>query len=130
MRYPESADEEFLKTKLDKSEVKDKVNSYPQEAELKKMTSLPIDDIYCNPALSFKQEISSYGLSLIAAGKPDDYYFSVRYSFPVRKKILFGLYIQKKIEVIKKNFAADEAHSLLNMFLEENYTLLQKQMSD
>ncbi len=126
--HPESPEPEVLKIKLEKDQVKDKVNNYPWEAELAKMTSLNADDVYCDPALEFEQETGGFGFCLRAIGKPEKYRLSVWYLYPRRRKILFGLLSVTEKPWLKKEYPPERALNLLDLFLDMKYDLLLSEM--
>lgn len=128
--YPEMADAELLSTKLGKDQVKKKASEYPWKSELKRMASLHSDDVFCNPALEFELEGGGYGFCLRAIGNADNYHFAVWYSFPVKISTFFGLFNRTSIEVIKKEFSTEKAFHFLDLYLEEEYTQLQKEIQE
>lgn len=123
-------DIEFKEEILDKIHVLEIIRNYPWSKELKREKELPQKDWYYAPSLDFKNIEDNYSFCLTADGTPDEVSFSVWYNRPVKRKVLFGLFGEKdKMEVIDKWFTKEKALELLDMFLNQEYAKIEKEMN-
>ena len=114
--HPETKEIEYLDTTLTTDEVKKIFNDYPWEAELVKMVELYTDAFY-NPSLEFKNIEDNHSLGLTAIKEGSNLMFS----------ILFDK--NDDIEALEKSsFTNDNALEYLNLFLAEDYELLEGKM--
>lgn len=116
--HPESEEIEYLDTILTTEEVKKIFDDYPWEAELVKMDGL-YTDAYYNPSVEFKSTVNSYSLGLTAIKEGSRLMFSV----------MFGK--NDKTEPLEKSsFTKEDALVFLNLFLSEEYELLEERMTE
>jgi hypothetical protein len=125
--YPEKEEIEFPDKRLTGEEVLEFVSSYPWVDELKKLESIPFEEVNYNPSLDFKNLDDNYSFCLTAEGKPGAEKFAVWFNRKITYRPLFGLLGEKtKFEVIDRQFEVKESIELLKHFLRQDYDIIEK----
>ena len=116
--HPETKEIEYLDVNLTAEDVKKIFDDYPWDAELLKMIEL-YTDAYYNPSVEFKSIENSHSLGLTAIKEGSRLMFS----------LLFGK--NNDTEPLEKSsFTKEDALIFLNLFLSEEYELLEERMTE
>lgn len=123
---------EYPKDILSDKEVKEMVLNYPWKEKLKKLESMPSNEVYFSPSLEFTNLDNNYGFSLSAGmDESGNFSFYIWYNRPIMKKIFFGLIGEKeKFDLIDKWFSVKESYELLDKFLLKDYRTIERKMNE
>jgi hypothetical protein len=116
--HPETKEIEYLDATLSAEDVKKIFSNYAWEAELVKMVDLYTDAFY-NPSLEFKSTEDNHSLGLTAIKEGSNLMFS----------ILFDKNDEAE-PLEKSSFTKEDALEYLNLFLSENYEMLEGKMAE
>ena len=128
--YPDKAEIEYPKEILSAEQVKRIALNYAWKSELRKLKTMPYDQVNYNPSIDFTNQDDNHNFCLTAEGEPENFSFSVWYNRPKMKKVFFGLMGEKeKLEVIDKKFSKEEAYKLLDKYLAMDYNSVEHEMN-
>ena len=120
---------EYPKEKLNESDVIKLFKEYPWQ---KKLTEMNNAEAFYNPSLDFKNIANEKSLGISGHLENNEVKFSLWYKRPIKTKPFFGLFgTKEKMKVIDKwNFDKNKALEYLEVFLNKNYSKMERLMNE
>lgn len=128
--YPDKPEIED-KGLIDRDQILHAFDCYPWSDQLALLSSLAYGRVNYNPSIRFTNKENGRWLELTAEGTPTEILFSIWYSRPVLKKVLFGILGEREKEDVVDSgpFRLDQSKEVLDLFLEGNHEELERRLS-
>ena len=117
---------------LEKKGALDFFKKFNWNEELKKMNSLPKDEVFFSPSVKFENLFSSKWIEVSAVGEENNYAFCIFYKRSKKVKAFFGLstkiddhYITETLDV-----SPERANTILNHFFDKEWEQLESELKE